>query len=296
VTKPIAILCLVVMPGAVWAQNPSPRATADTADVTPAVGPSWLLRRGLFMAEASLGRIGDMGHAESAPAAAANWPWSALQDRWLLNGGDLYRLNCRSCHNAEGTGLPPEINSVLDPVRAASAPLLQRRMEERGRPIDAKTARELAGQAEANLRKRLHDGGEKMPALPHLRASEVEAILAYLGHLAGVPETQRWEARIALTDAQVGQHIVKGTCQICHDAAGSGNYAGRGASGKLIPSLLTIVETRSVLDVIRKVHTGSASRDPARGEMPLFPYLNDQEIGAAYAYLVTRPPRAEPVQ
>lgn len=275
-------------------QHETGAAKPSVAAVTAASGPSWVVRRNLNMLEASLGRVGAMGHPANAPGAPAHppWPWPALPERWTLSGADLYRLDCRSCHNADGTGLPPEINSVLDPLRAASATLLQKRMEERGRPIDAATAHQLAGQAEANLRQRLHEGGEKMPALPHITDAEADALLGYLGRLAGVPEAAHKDPRLSLTTAQVGQHLVKSTCQICHDATGPGTYSGRSSTGSLIPSLATIVETKSILDVIHKVQTGSPNQQ-TRGEMPTFPYLSDQEIGAAYIYLATHPPQPD---
>lgn len=293
----VAVLVSALGAGSGTAAQHTPSAKAPEGEVTPASGRSWVSRRGLVMLDASLGRISGFGQTSAAPAPASlpSWPWPVLRDRWVLTGADLYRLDCRSCHGADGTGLPPEINSVLDPARASSAVMLQKRMEERGRPIDARTARGLASQAEGNLRLRLFNGGEKMPALPHLSSPEIEALLAYLGRLAGVPGGAREEVRVTLSAAQVGQHIVKGTCQICHDAAGAGTYSGRNGTGKLIPSLATIVETRSVVDVIRKVHTGSATPEE-RGEMPLFTYLSEEEIGAAYVYLLMDPPQAEPVR
>jgi mono/diheme cytochrome c family protein len=290
----LVALLLAAAPRAVRSQPAEPAAAQKVVDaapvVTPPSGPSWLTRRSLVMLDASLGRIGSVGH-DAAPVTGPTWPWATLRERWTLTGADLYRLNCRSCHNPEGTGLPPEINSVIDPMRATSPTLLKKRMEERGRSMDAQTAHDLAAQAEANVRKRLHEGGEKMPALPHLTAVEADAILAHVGRLAGVPEAERKDPRLPLSTVQVGQHVVKGTCQVCHDTSGPGSYSGRSGTGKLIPSLTVIVETKSLPDVIRKVHTGSPSAE-SRGEMPLFPYLTDEEVGAAYLYLVSRPPQA----
>lgn len=228
------------------------------------------------MLDASLGRIGSVGH-DPAPVTGSTWPWATLRERWTLTGADLYRLNCRSCHNPEGTGLPPEINSVIGPIRATSPALSK--------------AHDVAARADASVRKRIREGGEKMPSLPHLTPAEVEAILAHLGRLAGVPEAEHKDPRVALSTVQVGQHVVKGTCQICHDTTGPGTYSGRGGTGKLIPSLSAIIEAKSMPDVIRKVHTGSPSAE-SRGEMPLFTYLTDEEVAAAYLYLVSRPPQA----
>lgn len=284
-------LLFVAGPGMARSQV-SPATATRTVEVsgvpTAPSGPSWLVRRHLVMLDASLGRIGSIA-ASATPPQGAPWPWAALRERWTLTGADLYRLNCRSCHNATGSGLPPEINSVLDPMRATSPVLLMKRMEERGRSLSPVTAREMAAQADANIRKRLREGGEKMPALPHVSAVEVAAILGHLGRLAGLPEAEHRDPHLTLSTAQLGQHVVKGTCQICHDSSGPGSYSGRNDSGKLIPSLAVIVETKSMPDVIRKVHTGSPTAE-SRGEMPLFPYLSDEELGAAYVYLLSYPP------
>ena len=126
-----------------------------------------------------------------------------------------------------------------------------------------------------------------MPALPHLRASEIDALFAHLGTLAGLPPSAGPPTRLVLSTSQVGQHIVKGTCQICHDASGPGSVSSR--DGKPIPSLAMLVDTRTLPQMIAKVHTGSVAGE-RRGEMPQFPYLSDEEMGAAYVYLIRYPP------
>jgi mono/diheme cytochrome c family protein len=275
----------LLLPGALPAQ--------DASRVTAPSGLSWLGRRGLFMSSASFGRVGDI-IPRSGPAqpGQGGWPWRGLDEKWSLTGMDVYRLNCRSCHNADGTGLPPEINSVLDPVRAASPGLAKARFESRGRSADPKVVQDLVKQARDALASRFHFGGEKMPAFSHLTQPETDVLMNALGRLAGVPEAKGPEPHVSETLPEVGQLLVKGTCLICHDAAGPGSSSDR-SGGRLIPSLAAIVETRSVLDVIRKVKTGSPTKE-GHGEMPLFSYLSDAEIGAAYVYLVSYPPQALP--
>ena len=78
-----------------------------------------------------------------------------------------------------------------------------------------------------------------MPSREHLSGGELDLVFAYLGVLAGSPkagpaghETVNW--------ARVGQHVVKGTCHICHDAVGprpSSEEMGRGK----IPSLQSLL-------------------------------------------------------
>jgi mono/diheme cytochrome c family protein len=167
------------------------------------------------------------------------------------------------------------------------------RFESRGRPADPKMVQDLVKQARDALRERFHLGGEKMPAFSHLTKEETEALLDSLGRLARVPEATGPEVHVTESLPEVGQLVVKGTCLICHDAAGPGSYSAR-SGGRLMPSLASIVESRSVLDVVRKVKTGSPTKE-GHGEMPLFSHLSDEEIGAAYVYLVSYPPQATPL-
>ena len=134
--------------------------------------------------------------------------------------------------------------------------------------MDAQTAHQLAAQAAGNIRLRLQNGGQKMPAFAHLRPAEIDALLAHLGKLANVPTAAPSPARLVLSSSQVGQHVVKGTCLISHDAAGPGSRAS--LDGRPIPSLATLVESRTLPQVIAKVHTGSIAGE-RRGEMPQFP-------------------------
>jgi hypothetical protein len=64
-----------------------------------------------------------------------------------------------------------------------------------------------------------------------------------------------------------------------------------------IPPFTTLLEEKPVVDFVTKVRSGAAVRtgDPAfhyRGRMPVFPYLRDLEVAAAYQFLVDYPPQA----
>src|SRR5664279_2442933 len=72
-----------------------------------------------------------------------------------LTGADLYRLDCRPCHKADGNGATPEIPAISGPVQATSAAMMESRMKERGRPITAAFARELASGSQKDLLDRL---------------------------------------------------------------------------------------------------------------------------------------------
>lgn len=119
-----------------------------------------------------------------------------LNETFVLAGSDLYRLNCQSCHGSEGKGAPPEIKSLIDPVRGTSATLTYQRMKEQGHPIDEAFARQLAATADSTLRRRLQEGGEKMPPFRHLRGDEVDALVAYLKKLAGVSSSENKEIAV----------------------------------------------------------------------------------------------------
>jgi mono/diheme cytochrome c family protein len=215
-----------------------------------------------------------------------------LNETFVLTGADLYRLNCQSCHGPDGTGSPPEIKSLLDPVRGTSPTLIRQRMAEKGREIDEEFARELAANAEATLRQRLEEGGERMPSFEHLRGDEVEALLEYLKELAGVPEAGRKEILVTQSVARVGEHLVKANCHICHDATGPGGGHMAMMRG-IIPSLASFPQQLSAQQVIRQVKMGSSRMMSMMGgdRMPAFPYLTEEEIAAAYLYLAEYPPR-----
>lgn len=213
-----------------------------------------------------------------------------LGEAFELTGADLYRLNCQSCHGPKGEGAPPEIKSLLDPVRGATVSAIEARMKKAGHPIAETMAKQLAAQGEATLRKRLADGGKKMPAFAHLRGDEVDALLAYLRHLAGVTGPEAEPLLVPQTAARVGEHLVKGTCHICHDAVGPGGH--RAMMEGVIPSLGSFPQDQSLTGVVRQVEYGSGPMMRMMGgpAMPALPYITPEEVAAAYFYLEAYPP------
>ncbi len=241
-----------------------------------------------------MGRVERWGPAPDAPA---NRPSSGREPEgtFVLAGADLYRLSCESCHEPGGTGVPPEINSLIGPVQATSAVLVRKQMKERGIDIDAKMVRELTSQAEAAIQTRLAHGGTKMPPFPHLQGAELEALRAYLNLLAGVPGAQMKQIRVREPALRVGEILIKGTCHICHDATGPGSGGvGMVAKPGVIPSLASVPKERTEFEVVRKVREGlptpQATMPSSRGEMPIFSRLTPEEISAAYEYLANFPP------
>jgi mono/diheme cytochrome c family protein len=300
-------------------QHAESRVVGSDPSVTPVSGPSWLKHLGVDPRNTQMGRMGgsepaspteraepDLASAATAGQRAlhgmmgrfmrsfgtdAQSASRALGESFKLTGADLYRLNCQSCHGPTGEGAPPEIKSLLDPVRGASAAMIVERMKKAGRTIPMAMAQQLAKQAETEIRRRLAHGGKQMPPFEHLRGDEVDALLGYLGTLAGAPPTK---ARVMLVDqsaARVGEHVVKGTCHVCHDATGPGGGHMAMMRG-IIPSLASFPQQLSLSAVERQVHYGSPRMMMMMGsaQMPAFPYLTEDEIAAAYFYLAAYAP------
>jgi mono/diheme cytochrome c family protein len=261
--------------------------------VTAVEGESWLRHLGVPFIGSNMGRVANWGEP---PPSYPGQPSSGERPDgdFQLSGADLYRLNCRSCHKADGSGVPPEINSIIGPVQATSAVMIRAQMKQRGAELDPKTVSQLVSQAQTALRTRLQNGGERMPPFRHLAPSEVEALLAYLDELAGIPGSEQKQVLLVEPASRVGEHVVKGTCHICHEASGPGLAVGI-AMPQAIPSLASLPVDRFPYEVIRKVREGVSRPTPlttsSHGQMPIFSILTSSEVGAAYSYLVRYPPR-----
>jgi mono/diheme cytochrome c family protein len=277
-------------------QQPTPSAPAASA-VTPVKGPSWLAHLGIPYRDTSLGRgSGRYGPGPNDPAVARTPVALAIEPSVTLSGQDLYRLNCQACHHAEGTGAPPEIRSVLPAVQGSSLDMMRRQLQHDGRASDAATARRRSDEARVALYRRIRLGGEKMPPHTHLRDADIDALYAYLTQLAAAPRAES-AGRTTLTWAQLGENVVKGTCHICHDAVGP-SPTGRALLEGTIPALSVVLAQKSVVEFVNKVRSGAPvfMGDPPmhyRGRMPVFDYLKDQEIAAAYSFLAAFPPQAK---
>jgi mono/diheme cytochrome c family protein len=135
-----------------------------------------------------------------------------------------------------------------------------------------------------------------MPPLAHLQREDIDALYAFLTQLAHVPDAQPAQQR-RVSRERLGEHVVKGTCHICHDAVGSRPTGSAQLRGS-IPPLNVLLEEKSVVNFIQKVRRGmtvTMGDVPFhyRGRMPVFGYLRDEEIAAAYVFLQRHPPRAE---
>ena len=95
---------------------------------------------------------------------------------------------------------------------------------------------------------------------------------------------------------RVGEFVVKGTCHICHDATGARPTSTAILMQGRVPSLASVLSDKPIADFVAKVRTGGLVLMgnpvyPHRGRMPVFYYLSDTEIAAAYKYLGAHPPR-----
>lgn len=271
----------------------SPARVVKGLRITAVGGDSWLRHLGIPFIASNMGRVANWS---PSPSRAPGQPLSGEgpDGDFLLSGADLYRLNCQSCHKADGSGSPPEINSLIGPVQATSSVMIRAQMKQRGIELDAKTVGSLVSQAEAALRTRLQNGGEKMPPFRHLAPEEVAALRAYLEELAGIPGAERKQIWLSEPAGRVGELLVKGTCHICHEASGPGLAVGV-AMKESIPSLASLPVERFPYEVIRKVREGISRPTPmmtsSHGQMPIFSDVTPGEVAAAYAYLVRYPPQ-----
>ena len=268
--------------------------SAQTGVAAGAVaGPSALHRLGLSLARSAMGSTGSWGAEPHLPPSFV--PSAIVNGNQVtLTGADIYRLSCRACHRADGTGAPEEIRSLIDPVRSTSATVMQRRMKDQGRPVSWAFAVELSRGSRDDVLNQVLRGGDKMPAFGHLTRAEFAAVFAYLELLAGVPGAEARQRRVTMPTTRVGEHLVRGTCHVCHDATGPWPDSAAQFQGA-IPSLAAIARLRGAQSITRKVRYGapltSGNGESYRGRMPTFGYLTDSQIAAAYAYLVTYPPQ-----
>ena len=269
----------------------------QTPVVTAVEGPSNFHRLGIEFDSSGMGRTGVIGPSpesyEGPPEDFTNS--ETIEQPVVLGGADIYRLSCQACHRADGNGAPPEIPALTGPVQATSALLMERRMQERGHPITAAFAHELAAGSQKDLLARLKNGGLQMPAFGYFTGSETHALIGYLDTLSGVPGHGA-AATITEPAARVGELLVKGTCHICHDATGTWPDPQSLLEGS-IPPIAGFTTKKTMSELIWKVRHGApvvmgSLRLRYRGRMPVFDYLTDDDAAAAYLYLKVYGPQS----
>jgi mono/diheme cytochrome c family protein len=273
--------------------------SAQTASVTVVEGESWLEHLHRTFNQTSMGKTGRLGPAAPIPGEEVPHWQLALSPGFApqtvtLHGSDLHRLNCQGCHGESGLGAPPEINSLINPVRATSVAAVMERMKKTGMDITRADATELAKQSKTALLQRLHDGGVSMPAFRQLNEAEIGSLVAYLNLLAGLPGAEKAQLAVRESPVRVGELIVKSTCHICHSAAGPNPDPQQLLEGA-IPPLSTLTTRKNWTEFVRKVTNGAPitmGTPPTsyRGRMPVFGYLTEDEASYVYLYLTLYPP------
>jgi mono/diheme cytochrome c family protein len=252
-------------------------AAAPDPAVTAVSGRSWLHTLGVDYRDTSMGR-GAGRYGPNPSDLATNRPALkvTLGDTVTITGEDLYRINCQACHRAEGTGAPPEIKSMLPVVQGS-------------------TLQQMRGAVTKNdLYARIDKGGQKMPPRNHLQRGDVDVLYSYLTRLASTGDGAALAKETVSAD-RLGEFVVKGTCHICHDATGARPTEKAMLEGA-IPSLASVMSDRSIVEFVNKVERGAPTvmgepPVPHRGRMPVFYYLTDNDIAAAYKYLHAYPPK-----
>ncbi|HYM05256.1 MAG TPA: cytochrome c [Terriglobales bacterium] len=285
---------------ALISQLPGQTAGNKEIAVTPVTGESWISHLHKKFSDTSMGKTWHAGPAAPGPGEdSAVWQEKlspGFEARSMtLHGSDVYRLNCRGCHTASGRGAPPEINSVIDPVRSTSVKIIMERMKKVGMDMSRANATVLAKEADTALLDRFHKGGKDMPPFPQLSQTEIRALVAYLRLLAGIPGAEKQQVAITESPARVGEQIVKSTCHICHNAVGP-NPSPQEILEGAIPPLGTLTARTTLSQFVRKVTFGNpitmgAPPEPFRGRMPVFDYLSQDEAANAYLYLTLYPPQ-----
>jgi mono/diheme cytochrome c family protein len=268
--------------------------------VTAVKGESWISHLHKRFSDTSMGKTWHSGPVAPMPGEKSTGGQQELSPGFAartmtFHGSDVYRLNCRACHEESGHGAPPEINSVIDPVRATSVEVIMARMKKVGMNMSRANATLLAKQSNTALLDRFHKGGQDMPPFPQLSEPEIRSLLAYLRQLAGVPGAEKEQVAINESPAHVGEQIAKSICHICHNAVGPNPNPQQILEGA-IPPLSTLTTRTSLPDFVRKVTAGSpismgATPLPYRGRMPVFDYLSGDEVANAYLYLTLYPPQ-----
>jgi mono/diheme cytochrome c family protein len=295
----LSMKCLVAILALLSPLSGQTVATGEVP-VTAVKGESWISHLHKRFSDTSMGKTYHSGPVAPMPGEKSSGGQGKLSldfaaRTMAFHGADIYRLNCRGCHEESGHGTPPEINSVIDPVRATSVEVIIARMKKAGMNMSRANAALLAKQSNSALLDRFHKGGQDMPPFPQLSQPEIRSLIAYLRQLAGIPGAEREQIAINESPSHVGEQIVKSTCHICHNAVGPDPSPEQILDGT-IPPLSTLTTRTSLPEFVRKVTAGNpiimgVSSMPFRGRMPVFDYLSEDEAANAYLYLTLYPPQ-----
>jgi cbb3-type cytochrome c oxidase subunit III len=185
------------------------------------------------------------------------------------DGATLYATFCAACHGAEGQGMRypgmPAFPAVANPdfLQMASDEMITATVQ-RGRP------------------------GRRMPAWGEmaggLRAHEIEAIVAHLRQLGGVPEAlpDRRPERWAAGDVTAGGKLYSAHCASCHGTQGQGGE-GPALSNKVLLSSATDTYLARTIGFGRR---GTSMQGYLQGST-VRPALSPAEIEAIVSHIRT---------
>jgi mono/diheme cytochrome c family protein len=117
-----------------------------------------------------------------------------------------------------------------------------------------------------------------MPPFRNLREDEIVALIGYLQQIAGVALPRNPNLLVPESAARVGEHVVKGTCHICHA------LPGLSASHSLSMFKHQVQKGSPPMTKMMTLAKGDA--------MPAYPYFTEEEIAAAYYYLMDYLPQS----
>jgi hypothetical protein len=189
---------------------------------------------------------------------------------------------------------------MLDLVQGSSFEFVRKPLQQDGMATNAATIRKEVSAARKELYRRIREGGQRMPPLAHLQEADITLLYAYLSELAGTGDSKGQSGR-TVSWPRLGEHVVKGTCHICHDATGPRPTHDDMLLKGVIPSLTVLLADNPQVDFMRKARSGAPAFEGRplfhyRGRMPVFYYLRDAELAAAYDYLGAYPPQAAPTR
>lgn len=118
-------------------------------------------------------------------------------------------------------------------------------------------SQQLAAEANKALLDRIANGGKKMPPFRHLAGDEVTALVEYVKTLAGIPAGEQHPRTVTESVVRAGEHLVKGTCHVCHPATGPGPSHMMMYMRGVIPSLASMPQQMSPAAVLGKVRAGA---------------------------------------
>ena len=230
-----------------------------------------------------------MGRRDRAVIAATSTAPRAL------TGADIYRVSCRPCHTADGSGAMPEVRSLLYPVQSASVPGCQTTP---ARLADRSTPRSLGNRHRAPRRIYENDSRAAVTTCRHLPICRTTRSTSF------GPTWTSWPAFRGRAPATSNHGAACPRRRI--DRQGYVSHLSRcdqqtetpaTALNGVIPSLASIGKRQTQAQVARKLREGtlvplhSGGQPKRQGRMPVLGYLSDADIASVYQDPIAYPPK-----